>query len=105
MLHEIELNTCTLPLSLDICVGLLDVMPIAIERSVGLMYETTDVFLLGPVMCKIDRMVARTALLGSNFVLCAMSIDRALAIGKPLLRYGKGKYLYLIFRYIEDNHN
>ena len=73
----------------DLSSGILDAFPHAIERTMGLEFYVS-IWLAGTAVCKLQRTVANTAVMASNYLLAAMSMDRAYVICKPMLNVRRG---------------
>lgn len=72
----------------DLLTGLLDAVPLSMERSLARYLGVLDaVWPLGTIACKIQRTVANTACMASNYILAATSVDRALVVCKPMASF------------------
>lgn len=74
----------------DLAAGLLDVLPRTLERAYNFMYLPDP---YGTPLCKLQRGLGHTGLVTSNFILAAMSIDRAQVVTHPMRSFKKGKLL------------
>ena len=73
----------------DLTVGLVEVLPRTLERDNKAVYLELFPPLQLP-LCRIQRCLGHVALVTSNLILAAMSIDRAQVVISPMKRFKRG---------------
>ena len=73
----------------DLTVGLVEVLPRTLERANDAVYLQEFPPLQLP-LCRIQRCLGHVALVTSNLILAAMSIDRAQVVISPMKRFKRG---------------
>ena len=77
----------------DLTVGLIEVLPRTLERANDAIYLLEHPSLRLP-LCQIQRCLGHVALVTSNFILAAMSIDRAQVVVSPMKRFKRGNVYF-----------